>query len=145
MAVKPFTLDTVLEYRQRLEDGAKNDLYEARTKEMLAREKVEEQKNVYNTLITHSQKMQQNECSILDVISMESRITFAKQKLSELYEILKKQKQLTHKAHTLLVRRSKEKKVMVKLKEKQNSEWQKYLNKKEAAMLDEIAILRHTK
>ena len=41
------------------------------------------------------------------------------------------------------IKRSKERKVMEKLKEKQNATWQQYLNKKEAALLDEIAVIFH--
>lgn len=145
MATKPFTLDTVLEYRQLLEDAAKNDLFNARKDEELARIKIEEQQTVYSNLNQQWMEMQQQECPILDLISVEAKIAYAKQKIKELQVILEDKIKLVQKAQKLLILRSKEKKVMEKLKEKQNTQWQKYLNKKEAAMLDEIAILRHSR
>ena len=45
----------------------------------------------------------------------------------------------------ILLKRSKEKQAMEKLKEKQNAAYRYYLNKKEAALLDEIAIIYHDK
>jgi len=43
------------------------------------------------------------------------------------------------------MKKAKDRQVMEKLKERQNADWQQYLNKKEAAMLDEIAIIFHNK
>jgi flagellar FliJ protein len=43
----------------------------------------------------------------------------------------------------MLIKRSKERKVMEKLKTRQNQAWRAHLDKKEAAMLDEIAVIFH--
>jgi flagellar export protein FliJ len=44
-----------------------------------------------------------------------------------------------------LITKSRDHKVLQALKEKQNKTWTKYLEKKESNMLDEIAILHHTR
>lgn len=143
--MKPFALDTVLKFREQLENQAKNDLFSART----SRESVEmllaTAQHVYKELLSGFEVLKNNDISIEDVIQMEARITFSKKDIDNLQNLLTEKKELERKAHTLLVRRSKEKKVLEKLKETQNAQWQQYLSKKEAAMLDEIAILRHNR
>ena len=44
-----------------------------------------------------------------------------------------------------LVKTSKDRKIMEKLREQQNAAHAKYLEKKESGMLDEIAVLAHAR
>ncbi len=76
---------------------------------------------------------------------MDARISFSKKHIVDLEKLLAEKRATEQKSHALLIRRTKEKKVLEKLKQTQNAQWQRYLSKKEAAMLDEIAILRHNR
>ena len=143
--MKPFSLDIVLDYRQRLEDAARNDFFVAKNQKKILEREIVQKENEQIFLIEECEKLKQESCPILDLITIENKISYIRQHIKELYTLLEKKETLVRKAHAHLVTRSKEKKVMEKLKEKQNAEWQKYINKKEAAMLDEIAILRHTR
>lgn len=55
------------------------------------------------------------------------------------------EKKIVKQKRGLLLKKSKEHKILAKLKENQDSAWKDYQNKKEAAMLDEIAVLHHEK
>ncbi len=68
-----------------------------------------------------------------------------KNRIAELKKQLAKRKQQVTVCQNELLKKSRERQVMKKLKEKQNTAWKQYLNKKEAAMLDEIAIIYHNK
>ena len=54
-----------------------------------------------------------------------------------------KQQQLVAQKRQLLVKASKDRKVMEKLRERQNRAYRQYLDKKETTTLDEIAVLFH--
>lgn len=143
--MKPFSLNVVLDYRKRLEDQAKNKLFEARKEKEIIEEKIVLKKKAYQQILQTRDNIQQNGCQILDLITVEAKIDFTVKQIEELKIVLSNKEAYVQRAHQSLLKRSKEKKVLEKLKEKQNIEWRKYLNKKEAAMLDEIAILRHNK
>lgn len=143
--MKPFSLDVVLDYRKRLEDQAMNKLFEARKEKETIEEKITLKELMYQGFLNNRDDIQQDGCPILDLITVEAKIDFTDKQLQELKTLLSQKEASVQRAHQNLLTRSKEKQVLEKLKDKQNREWQKYLNKKEAAMLDEIAILRHNK
>lgn len=143
--MKPFSLTVVLDYRKRLEDQAKNKLFEARKAKEVIENKIVLQKKTYQQILQNRDDIQQNGCQILDLITVEAKINFTIKQIDELKTVLSNKEEYVQRAHQSLLKRSKEKQVLEKLRDKQNMEWRKYLNKKEAAMLDEIAILRHNK
>ncbi len=143
--MKPFSLDTVLDYRKSLEDKAKNAFIKARNEEADIEEKIRQTTHNYQKLIEEKEEIQKRDCSILDIIRCEEKITYIKQQLKELNTTLTIRRKALQKEHKYLVQRSRERKVLENLKEKQDSEWRSYINKKEAAVLDEIALLRKQK
>ncbi len=143
--MKPFALDTVLKFRQQLENQAKNELFASRQQRESVEMLLNTAKIEYKNLLLEFEVLKNEEIAIEALIQMDSRISFAKKHLIDLEKLLAEKRVVEQKAHTLLVRRTKEKKVLEKLKQTQNAQWQHYLNKKEAAMLDEIAILRHNR
>lgn len=141
--MKPFTLDTVLSYRERLESMAQEGLTLARKAEDEVRLRLNIEREKSEKLALHIAAIQNEGVSITELISNEEHLTFARTRLKELEAELADKQELVRKAHQQLVERSRERQVMEKLKERQNSLWKQYLNKKEAAMLDEMAIVFH--
>ena len=80
---------------------------------------------------------------ITELIRHEERITAQKHNIQAIKKNLTEKSALVHKEQQHLVHCCKERQIMERLKETQNIAWKGYLNKKEAAMLDEIATTRH--
>ena len=141
--MKPFNLQTVLDYRKRLEDIAKSRLIDARKIFHTVQEKYTSQKNILDQTLMTFDKLQREGIDIVELIRYEDHLEQLRENLKAI------EKTLQEKQHTVaieqenLTRRAKERQIMEKLKVNQNNAWQAYLNKKEAAMLDEIAIIRH--
>lgn len=141
--MKPFRLHAVLNYRKRLQDIAQNRLFEAKNIEKIIKAKLESEKYALSELIFESENMQAEGITISELIRYEERISFLKGTIKAIEKTLLEKNDLVRKEHQYLIQRSKELQIMERLKEEQNKDWKAYLDKKEAAMLDEIAILRH--
>ena len=141
--MKPFSLDTVLKYRKRLEDIAKNRLHEAQTARQMVQDRLAAEEQEYAGLLATLDRRQFEGIDILELIRYEEQIMFSKNRIAAIRKTLEEKTARVVEARELLIRRSKERKVMEKLKTRQNQAWQDYLGKKEAAMLDEIAVIYH--
>lgn len=143
--MKPFGLDTVLDYRQRLEDIAKNNLAQARRAEEEARNQLNSEQENYRSVVATIEKVQEQGVNIMELIHHEEHLAYIKTRITELDKDLKKKREHVARTRKELMKKAKDRQVMEKLKERQNADWQQYLNKKEAAILDEIAIIFHNK
>ena len=143
--MKPFSLETVLKYRNRLEDIAKNRLFEAQTERQQVQDKLTEEQTNYANLVETLNRLQSEGIEILEHIRYEDKIQFSKNRIVAIKKTLAEKTARVVVERELLIQRGKERKIMEKLKEKQNIAWREYLDKKEAAMLDEIAIIFHNK
>lgn len=143
--MKPFALDTVLSYRQRLEDIAKNSLAQASLAEQAVLNRLSEQQGIYRSLVATIEQLQQHGVNITDLIHHEDHLNLVRSRVTELETELKKKRDDVARVRRELLKKTRERQVMEKLKERQNSAWKHYLNKKEAAILDEIAIIYHNK
>lgn len=141
--MKPFSLETVLKYRKRLEDIAKNRLHEAQTAMQMVRERLETEEQLYADLMATVDRRQFEGIDILDLIRYEEQIQFSKNRIAAIRKTLEEKTARVVEEREILIRRSKERKVMEKLKTRQNQAWRDHLGKKEAAMLDEIAVIFH--
>ena len=139
--MKPFGLDTVLEYRQRLEDIAKNTLAQARQQEQEIQQRLQTEQNECLALIAAIERSQQQGVQILELIRQEELLTYRKTQLKELEKEHRRRQERVARARKELLQKAQERQVLEKLKEKQDAEWRHHLNKKEAAMLDEIALI----
>lgn len=142
---KPFTLDSVLNYRKRLEDIAKNRFYEAKKIHAIIQEKLISEKNTLTTVILECEELQINGVEITKLILFEEKISTAQKNIHAIEKNLLEKEKLVDQEKANLLMRSREYQVMERLKIEQNDSWHKYLDKKEAAMLDEVAIMRHGK
>jgi len=141
--MKPFQLDTVLIHRKRLEDIAANRLFEARRQKTLVQKKLQKEDKNLETLINKTEALQSKTIPILDLINYENQIHYMKNNILAIKKNLREKTGQVQKERRNLIQRSKDRQIMVSLKEQQNRSWKQYLDKKEASMLDEIAIVRH--
>jgi len=77
-------------------------------------------------------------------IRYQNRIEFISAELLKREETLNKKRAIVVQERKHLIAKSKEKRVLEKLKEKQNQEYRSFINKKEAALLDEVAVLHRS-
>jgi flagellar FliJ protein len=141
--MKPFTLDNVLAYRKRLEDLAQHRFHEAQKVHRQVQDKLAEENALLNKLAEKSERLQTEGIDITELIRYEERILQVKDNIRAIAKTLEEKADRVAREHQNLINRAKEKQIMEHLKERQDKAWMAYLNKKETAMLDEIAILRH--
>lgn len=141
--MKPFALDTVLDYRKRLEDIAQQRFIEAQKTRDLIQGKLDDATEDLSRFIAESAELQQQGIEITELIRHEERIACQQQNLQAIENNLLEKTQLVDKEQDNLLHRCKERQILERLKETQNKAWQVHLNKQEAAMLDEIATTRH--
>jgi flagellar FliJ protein len=141
--MKPFTLQTILDYRKRLEDIAQHRLIEAKKVREIIKKKLNDEKSALAIFIDETESLQVQGVGITELIRYEDRITAQKNNILAIKKNLSEKSELVQKEQQQLVMRSKERQIMERLKETQNMAWKGYLDKKEAAMLDEIATSRH--
>lgn len=143
--MKPFTMHAVLKYRQQLENIARQRLYqamevEARLQEALLQIK-EELSELYNSL----QKDKEQGTTVDRLILFDHRIELVQEQAVRRHNELEKQQVQVANKRQQLVKASKDKKIMEKLREQQNAAYTHYLDKKETSMLDEIAVLSYAR
>lgn len=143
--MKPFELEAILKYRKRLKDIAQNKFEEAKNQHRSAKAEFEKMQNESSLLVEKLSHLQIRGISIQEHILFATRIEYLKAELKLLEEELTKKQAIVIQERNFLLKKSKEERVMEKLKEKRNKEWFRFLDKKEAAMLDEIAVLHHKK
>ncbi len=141
--MKPFTLQPVLDYRKRLEDLAQHRYIDAQKVHETIKQKLRDEVHTLALLIDETQRLQTQGIGITDLIRYEERITAQKTNIRAIEKNLSEKVELVKNEQQNLLHRSKERQIMERLKETQNMAWKGYLNKKEAAMLDEIATTRH--
>lgn len=141
--MKPFQLDKVLDHRKRLEDITANRLSEAKRQVSLIRQKLFEADCGLKSLIEKTEELQSSPISILDLINYEDQILHQKKNITAIKKKLQEKNKTLQLERQHLIEKSRDRQILQSLKEKQNSSWKQYLEKKEVSMLDEIAIVRH--
>lgn len=141
--MKPFSLETVLDYRKRLEGIAQHRLIEAKRVMETVQKKLRDETEGLTLFIEEIDKLQKDGIGITELIRYEERVTRQKQNIRAIEKNLAEKSNLVTREQQNLVLCSKERQIMEQLRETQNKAWTKYLDKKEAAMLDEIASTRH--
>ena len=141
--MKPFSLETVLNYRQRLEDIAHNRFFEAEKNRTIIEKKLAHELKLLDKLIKTSSALQAKGITITELIRYENIILKNEENILAIRKTLAEKEVLAEKERENLIRRSRDRQILEGLKDHQNLAWKAYLNKKEAAMLDEIAIIRY--
>jgi len=141
----PFSLHTVLDYRGRLENLAQQKLMGAEQAARQLAERIAKAEAEITAATAELAEKQRQGISIREHISLAEGLDYRQRELAAMNEAMARRLKNVDSARGHLQQRSQEKKVMEKLKERQNAAWQLHLNKKEAASLDEIATLYHGK
>ncbi len=141
--MKPFTLDNVLAYRRRLEDIAHHRFLEAQKVHRQVEKKLAEENTVLAKLAARSEHLQSAGMEITELIRYEERILQVKANTRAIAKTLAEKAEMVLRERQNLINRANERQIMERLKERQNKAWTAFLDKKETAMLDEIALLRH--
>ncbi len=143
MSPKPFSLDSILKFRKRAEDLAHEKFLRAQLAVNKAAETLEHANNDLGFLINELETKQISGITIEELSRYEERIQYQRIQIKDLRNIHTEKKKASQKKRLQLLEKVKEHKTLTALKEQQNNAWKEYINKKEAAMLDEIAILHH--
>jgi flagellar FliJ protein len=141
--MKPFSMEPVLRYRKQLEDVAQQKLFTSLEQEAAVHMQLLQAKKSLKKLYADLTLERTQGTTVDRLLLFENRIPVEQQEIEKLQAELTKQKEVVARKRRHLIQASQDKKALEKLKERQNLAYKKYLNKKEAAMLDEIAVLRH--
>jgi len=143
MTPKPFSLGSILTFRKREKDLALEQVVRAQLAVKKAEETLKISECVLETLIVELETKQMNGITVEELSRYEERIQFQRGQIIELATTHEKRQKTVQKKRLTLLEKVKDHKTLTALKEQQNKTWKEYINKKEAAMLDEIAILHH--
>ncbi len=141
--MKPFSMEPVLRYRQQLEDEARQKLFASLKKEEEIHAELKRTTDSLTGLYADLTFERTQGTTVDRLLLFEHQIVFKQEKIDLLQTDLEKQEQVVERRRRHLLQASQDKKALEKLKEQQNLAYKKYRDKKEAIMLDEIAVLRY--
>ena len=141
--MKPFSMNAVLKYRKQLEDAARQQLYQSMEVEARLHEGLLQIQEELSELYQSLQSDRETGTTVDRLVLFEHRIDLVKSLESQRQAELEKQRGQVEKKRQHLVKTSKDRKIMEKLREQHNAAYKKYLEKKETSQLDEIAVLSH--
>jgi flagellar FliJ protein len=143
MSPKPFTLDSVLTFRKRQENLAQEKFVQAKIAVETASQVLDTTRQDLEHLILTLEEKQKKGIVALEFARFEERIQYGRTQVQLLRNTLEEKQKIARRRQKKLLEKAKDHQVLNTLKEQQNKAWKTYLDKKEAAMLDEIAILHH--
>ena len=141
--MKPFSMHAVLKYRQQLEDVARQNMHRALEQETRLRDALIRSQEELASLHRDLQRESAVGTTADRFLLFEYRIDLVKEQIIRRQNDLDKQQVQVAKKRQHLVKTSKDKKIMEKLQEQQNAAFKTSLAHREAAVLDEIAVLSH--
>ncbi len=141
--MKPFKMESVLKYRRQLEDVAQQELHREKAEEARVLQQVFTARQELASLYSNLQTERKQGTTVDRLRLFENKISMVHENITQLESDLEKQRQKVTDKTELLLKACKERKVLEKLRERQNNVYRKYLDKKETTMLDEIAVLYH--
>ncbi len=141
--MKPFQFQSVLNYRRRIEDNARKNLTLVQREEEALLKKKHQAVEELETLYKNQRDQQAVGTTVDQLIMAEARIAVIRDQLTTSEQELEKVREKVQRRRNGLLKAGQDKRALEKLKEKQNIAYKNFLDKKEAVMLDEIAILFH--
>lgn len=139
----PFTLDAVLNYRKIQEDIAQYRYAEANRLRAAVSSRLDDELALLAGVLSEREERQRHGVAIIQLLFYEERITYLEATVAAMRKTLAEKEALVNLERENLLQKSRERQVMEKLRDQQNKAWREHLNKKEAAMFDEIAVIRH--
>lgn len=135
-----FKLQSVLNYRQSLEDQAQQVLAESLQQQNELSAQIEVQQLELRQQDLLLKKQQQDGMTIAEIELYETRIIYCQQRCAELHRQKIELQELIEHQRQQLLEAARERQIMEKLKEKQQTEFRRDLERKERAELDEISL-----
>jgi flagellar FliJ protein len=138
-----FKLQPVLNYRQTLEDQAKQDLGRCLQKEAELMEAIQVEEQDLGALYRNLERRQQQGISVDELLLYQNRISSKIEQLAHLADRMDRLRDQIVRKREILADAARDKKLLEKLKEKKNLQFQQELKRRETARLDEIAVQFH--
>ena len=139
MAVK-FNLQSVLNYRQSLEDQARQVLAISQQLRVRQESELHQHRDALKKYDQELKLRQREGLSVAEMDVYEAKIYHCRQKMMQLKQQLKQLAQRIDKECKALQQAARDRQIMEKLKDKQSAEYHQELSRKERVMLDEISL-----
>lgn len=137
---KKFKLQSVLNYRQILEDQARQKLAESLQQKTRLEEQLSQQQQATRQLDAELKERQEQGLSVAEMALFESQIRHRQRLLNDLQSQLRGLERAIFGQREELLQVARDRQVMEKLKENQEREYRQELSRKEREMLDEISL-----
>ncbi|NOQ50774.1 MAG: flagellar export protein FliJ [Desulfuromonadaceae bacterium] len=137
---KKFKLQSVLNYRQSLEDRAQQLLMTSLQHRSTLEKALGQQRNALRQHDAELKRRQQEGLTIAEIDLFESQIQHCCRMSADLQQQLQRLERQIVSEREELLSCARDRQVMEKLKEKQDAEYRQELSRKERAMLDEIGL-----
>ena len=141
--MKPFKLQSVLNYRQTLCNIAQQELCKILETQTHLQNKLQQTQEELDTLHKDIEKKQQDGITIDELMLYENRCSHKVEAIQNLENELTRVRQAITAERRSVCETDRDKKLLKKLKEKHISSQNLMMNKKENSELDEIAIQAH--
>lgn len=139
--MKPFELQSILNFRRILEDRAKQKLFQVKEKVAYIEEEKDHQENLIQQLSKELELKKQQGISAQEIIFYQNHIKIKQNQIGQLELDLKEAHQEVLEKEKALLEASRDKKLFEKLKETQNERYEQHLQCEETKELDELAVL----
>lgn len=136
-------MHAVLKYRRQLEDSARQTLAQAMEIEARLQKMLQQTEKELTGLYADLQQDQEQGTTVDRLRLFDTRIDLVRNELEAQRTKLIEQQQQVAQRRQMLVKRSKDRKIIEKVRDQQNAAYARFLEKKEMTMLDEIAVLSH--
>jgi len=136
-------MHAVLKYRRQLEDSARQALAQAMEIEARLQKMLQQTEKELTGLYADLQQDQEQGTTVDRLRLFDTRIDLVRNELEAQRTKLIEQQQQVAQRRQMLVKRSKDRKIIEKVRDQQDAAYARFLEKKEMTMLDEIAVLSH--
>ncbi len=135
-----FKLQSVLNYRQSLEDQAQQALAESLEQQHVLTAQIEAQHQELRHQDQLLKRQQEQGMTVAEMLLFENRIAYCRRRCDELQQQRLDLQERIEQQRQQLLQAARERQVMEKLKEKQQAAYRQELERKERAELDEISL-----
>jgi len=135
-----FKLQSVLNYRQSLEDQAQQDLTASLQSHKTLEAKYQQQVNSFNEYDRELTLRQQEGLTVAEMDLYESQIYHCRRMMVDLQQQLEQLNRRINEERNALQQAARDRQIMEKLKNKQEEEYRQELSRQERIMLDEISL-----
>ena len=141
--MKPFRLHTVLRYRRTQENWAQERLIRSREEEERLSRELDREQGCLRELCTEFEDRKRQGMNVGEILVYQNHLRRVRNMIAQRESELQSARDDVARKKQELSQRSRERKLMEKLKEKQDSRYEQYLEDKEKQELDEFAVLFH--